>query len=132
MRRFYAHAGGEYVNGRLVCSDCGVELDDNLLSGEPCSIPTAWYTEYDEMPGLLWFIDVGGMRVSLMVMKGGEDGWRPVSVSVKDDEEEIRRVLEKCVYEAGGVISISGHYGLTDEAAHRVLEWLKSGAVKIG
>lgn len=131
MRRLYTHAECVYDGGKVVCRSCGAEVGDCLLSEEPCSIPTAWYTEFDEAPGLLWFVNVYNLKASLMAARMGNDRssmrfFRADTGTVKLDE-----LLEESVYEQGGAINISGHYGLTDSIAAMVRELVREGTVRV-
>lgn len=132
VRKLFAHAKCRLDNGRWVCVSCGTELTgDSIYSERPCSVPTAWYVELDEAPGLLWFIDVWNMQGAIRAMEQKDNMDIVRLVSVDEDEAVLDRAIEECVYKQGGALNISGHYGLTDEMAQRVRDWLNSGRIKI-
>jgi len=130
MKKLYYHGGGVILQeGRAICSMCGVEVNDNLLSEKPCSIPTAHYVVFDELPeyaDVYWVISVSNFRAALLAGKQVPGGMRYVSVSVKDDclVEQLEDILLASVEASGGARNISGFYGISDKLANLLRDWL--------
>lgn len=62
--RLYTHSGILTEDGKVICPLCRVELDEDLMSPEPCIYDTASLVKYD---GLRWFINVSGCQAELCV-----------------------------------------------------------------
>jgi hypothetical protein len=129
MKKLYYHGGVVLQEGRAVCSICGVEVDDDLLSEKPCGISTAYYIVFDELPeyaDVYWVISVSNFRAALLAGKQVPGGMRYESVSAKDEylAEQLEDFLLASVEASGGARNISGFYGISDKLANLLRDWL--------
>jgi len=134
MKKLYYHGSVVLQEGRAACSMCGVEVNDNLLSEKPCSIPTAHYVVFDELPeyaDVYWVLHVSNFSAALLAGRQVPGGMRYVSASVKDDclVELLEDTLLASVEVSGGARNISGFYGISDELANLLQDWLAEGKI---
>jgi len=112
--RLYHHAGGMYrEDGKVVCQKCGAELDDNLLSADPCLIQSTSVIYHD---GLYWFINVSGLHAELCIAKNiiGQTQYLKIRCADKATAKKLHDLVLRSVEEEGA-INISGLYSVSDE-----------------
>jgi len=117
--RLYIHSGILTGDGRVVCSLCRVELDENLMSPESCIYDTASLVKHD---GLWWFINVSGCQAKLCAAENfiGKIGYRKI-ICDETIEEKLRELVIKSV-EEHGALNISGIYGPSDRLMNFIIE----------
>ena len=134
MKHLYYHPGGVVEvgpDGKLVvrCQYCGKLLEPGIFSPEPCTQKTAWRTE---IGGWWWEVSVWNCQARLICWKiiDGQDvpGYWTAS---EDLAEELSRLAEKSVYEAGGAVNISGIYGPSEELERAILRGLRTRKLKV-
>lgn len=109
---------------------CAVwKLMTTCSAKKPCSIPTAHYVVFDELPeyaDVYWVINVSNFRAALLAGRQVPGRMRYVSVSVKDDclVELLEDILLASVEVSGGARNISGFYGISDKLANLLRDWL--------
>lgn len=136
MQKLYYHGAVVIEEGRSVCSMCGVDVDDTLLSTRPCSIPTAYYVVFDDLPefkDIYWVINVSNCKATLLAGRCVPGGMRYGKVAIKDKylQEQMEDILLASVEENGGARNISGLHGISDDLAHVLKSWLTDGKIII-
>lgn len=129
MKRFYYHGEVYIEQGRGVCSLCGNEVDNLLLSEIPCAIPTSYYTVFDELEeysDVFWIIKVSNFRAALLAGRPAGAGIHHSIVEIKDKylAEQLESILLASVEANGGAINISGLYGISEDLANVLKKWL--------
>ncbi len=117
--RLYTHSGILTEDGRVVCPLCRVELDENLMSPEPCIYDTASLVKHD---GLWWFINVSGYQAELCATENfiGKIKYRKI-ICDETTEDKLQELVIKSV-EEHGALNISGIYGPSDELMNFIIE----------
>jgi len=134
MKRLYYHPGGivHKEGDRLVvrCQYCGKELGPGIFAPEPCAEKTAWRTE---IGGAWWEVSVWNCRANLTAWKMDEDGEdKPVFWKAPGRvREELQKLAEEAVEEAGGALNISGTYGPSEALEKAIARALESGELRI-
>lgn len=112
--RLYHHAGGMYCeDGEVVCQKCGAELDDNLLSPNPCLIQTTSVIYHN---GLYLFINVSDLHAELCIVKNiiGQIQYLKIRCTDRTLAKKLHDLVLRSV-EKEGAINISGLYSVSDE-----------------
>jgi len=128
VKKLYFHAGGVCDGQRVVCPECGAELDYRLLSEVPCRMPTVYYTEIE---GILWAISVWNCTPLIIAMDVKAE--RPLTVEFCDPI--LKEDLEQMAYDAVdkvGAINWSGLYGLSEEMGRAIESALKDNKITVG
>ena len=123
IESFYHHAGTITPEGESVCPDCGVKLDDGLLSPNPCKYDTTSFVRYK---GLWWFINVSNCRAELCAAENitGKIRYKEI-VCPKDMQDTLQKLVEESV-EEHGALNISGLYGPSD----RLISFIEEKGIK--
>jgi len=95
-------------DGKVVCQKCGAELDDNLLSADPCLIQSTSVIYHD---GLYWFINVSDLHAELCIAKNiiGQTQYLKIRCTDKALAKKLHDLVI-CSVEEEGAINISGLY----------------------
>lgn len=120
MKRLYHHVTALLESGRLVCSACGVEVDESLLSEVPCSMPT---TSVIRIGSRDYFINVWNCKAQLSYWE--DNVCHPVELPEELEEDLLRAVDEQ------GSITTSGWYSIPDWLLTK-LEPVLTGEVRDG
>lgn len=89
------------------------ELDDNLLSADPCLIQSTSVIYHD---GLYWFINVSDLHAELCIAKNiiGQTQYLKIRCTDKALAKKLHDLVI-CSVEEEGAINISGLYSVSDE-----------------
>lgn len=122
--RLYQHSGMLISEKETICPLCHEELDENLMSPNPCVYDTTSFVRYG---GMWWFINVWNCRAVLCATENmrGYLRYRKIICDEKT-KEKINELVIKSV-EEHGALNISGLYGLSDE----LVEFLENNEDKI-
>ena len=117
--RLYTHSGILTEDGKVICPLCRVELDEDLMSPEPCIYDTASLVKYN---GLWWFINVSGCQAELCAAENfiGHSRYRTITCD-EETKDKLQELVVKSV-EEHGALNISGIYGPSDELMSFIIE----------
>lgn len=117
--RLYTHSGILTEDGKVICPLCCVELDEDLMSPEPCIYDTASLVKYG---GLWWFINVSNCQAELCVAENfiGHIRYRTITCN-EETKDKLQELVVKSV-EEHGALNISGIYGPSDELMSFIIE----------
>jgi len=117
--RLYPHSGILTEDGRTICPLCYAELNEDLMSPEPCIYDTASLVKYD---GLWWFINVSGCQAELCAAENfiGHIRYRTITCD-EETKDKLQELVVKSV-EEHGALNISGIYGPSDELMSFIIE----------
>jgi len=117
--RLYTHSGILTEDGKVICPLCCVELNEDLMSPEPCIYDTASLVKYG---GLWWFINVSKCQAELCAEENfiGRIRYRKITGD-EETKDELQELVIKSV-EEHGALNISGIYGPSDELMSFIIE----------
>ncbi len=132
MEKLYYHPSAYYYpdTKKIVCQDCGVELNENGMSSEPCLIPTAAQSVLDN---LKFEISVWNCRAFLLCFTEERGKRRYYKFDCSEEiKEKIDKLAIDSVYKAGGAINFSGIYPLSEELENFLEERIKNKEITLG
>ena len=137
MSMLFHHHGAYFDGKKSICSYCGTELQNSLLSETPCTVRTAYYIQidldydrYGDLSGCLLFIDVYNFVPHLRAAVIDKGSMKCFDLEIDPDcEDELNEAMLAAVSEQGS-ISTSGHYSLTKPLLSRVSVLIKKGKIK--
>jgi len=115
----YTHSGILTEDGKVIYPRGCVELNEDLMSPEPCIYDTASLVKYG---GLWWFINVSNCQAELCAAENfiGHIRYRKITCD-EETKDELQELVIKSV-EEHGALNISGIYGPSDELMSFITE----------
>jgi len=126
MRRHFHIAG--LREGRLICQNCGVEIDQYFTADVPCTKPTT----PEDVVQRLFRIFVYNCQAHLVAEI--PRSFATVEVVGLEPSEDIESELEERItrdVEEQGSLTWSGYYALSPENEHRIAEWLRERKLRL-
>lgn len=126
----YYHPAGVLEDGKIYCTYCETELDEELFGDIPCSIQTANRLYFDRY---IFEISVWNCRAELLVFTEDKNGRRKYhSLEASEDTmDKIEELVLDSIHESGGAINISGLYPLSEKLVKFLKDSLESGKFRI-
>lgn len=130
MKRLHYHPDSYYNSDTSTwhCSQCHVETR-NGMSEFPCNILTAAQSVLGD-----YKFEISVWNLSARVICFKEDKGKRHYFKIKTTEEiknHVKKLAEDSVYQAGGVISFSGIYPLSEELERFLEEKIKNGEITL-
>lgn len=121
--RLYQHSGMLISEKETICPLCHEELDENLMSPNPCVYDTTSFVKYN---GLWWFINVWNCRAQLCAAENTSGTIRYREIVCPEDLRDTLQELTEESVEEHGALNISGLYGPSD----RLMEFIEEKGIK--
>jgi len=129
LEKKYYHISGQISKEGITCTDCGVKLDEDLMSNAPCIYSTAAQTIINPL-GIRLQISVWNCQVDIEAFKrnNSRTTYHRIKTSAQA-KKKLHRLAIEAVNQVGA-INMSGIYSLSRELEQYIYELLDKNKIK--